>query len=216
MNTEETSEWQPVCWLEYGEIYEMSEQGTIRRIDNKVELRPVLHKTGYYVVNLSYKGKKRTQYVHRLVALTFIPNPSPEMYTQVGHWDDDPSNNSKINLYWTDAQGNNTHGRHIAEMVATITKKRLAEERKNNARRKPVYQIIPESVSSATVNWYTSIAQASRETNVSTQSIRAACRGIRKDGGGYRWIYAYSEDELKVIMEDPPGSPEDVSETVGN
>lgn len=178
----------------------MTEQGRIRRIDNMVELRPTRHKTGYYVVNLSHNGRRRTQYVHRLVALTFIVNPSPERFTQVGHLDDDPSNNSKSNLYWTDAQGNNTHGRHIAEMVATFTKKRLAKERKSNARRKPVYQIVPESVSSATVNWYSSIAQASRETNVSTQSIRAACRGIRRGGGGYRWVYAYDMEELNHVF----------------
>jgi hypothetical protein len=54
--------------------------------------------------------------VHRLVALAFIPNPN--QYEIVDHIDRDRSNNSLINLRWTDMSGN-SHNRSLSSNNTT-------------------------------------------------------------------------------------------------
>ena len=49
----------------------------------------------------------KCQYVHKLVALAFIPNP--DGHTEVNHKDGDKSNNSVDNLEWVTHQENISH-----------------------------------------------------------------------------------------------------------
>ena len=44
--------------------------------------------------------------LHRVVALTWIPNPRPDQFDLVGHADDIKENCAVENLYWTDVPGN--------------------------------------------------------------------------------------------------------------
>ena len=59
----------------------------------------------YEALRLVNNNKERkTMYVHRLVALTFIPNP--ENKPQVNHIDGNKYNNNVENLEWTTASEN--------------------------------------------------------------------------------------------------------------
>lgn len=54
--------------------------------------------TGYLQVKLFKDGKKYFRYVHRLVALAYVPNPSN--YKYVMHLDGDKTNPNADNLVW--------------------------------------------------------------------------------------------------------------------
>ena len=77
--------------------YEINEDGDIRRIDTLQYKKPYLHK-GRLRLNFSNSGK--TEYVSRLVAETFIPNP--ENKSVIKHLDGDLENNNVSNLEWCD------------------------------------------------------------------------------------------------------------------
>ena len=61
-------------------------------------------KTGRERVNLSLNGRIKTEYVYRLVAETFIPNPNN--FNTVHHIDHDNTNNIWYNLEWCDFSTN--------------------------------------------------------------------------------------------------------------
>jgi len=62
---------------------------------------------GYLGVNLWNGTKSIKKYIHRLVALAFIPNP--ENLPDVNHKDGDKSNNTLDNLEWCTNQENMNH-----------------------------------------------------------------------------------------------------------
>ena len=74
--------------------------GTILRIHkNKTkEMKPSKMKKGYMHVTLYKDGKKKTSYVHRLLAIAFIPNP--ENKTDVDHINGVRDDNRLENLRW--------------------------------------------------------------------------------------------------------------------
>ena len=74
---------------------------------------------GYRTISLWTRNKQNTLYVHRLVALAFIPNPTNER--TVNHKDEDKSNNCVWNLEWCSYQYNNTYGTVRARQMKTFS-----------------------------------------------------------------------------------------------
>ena len=62
-------------------------------------------KNNFYCVVRS-TATNRTYYVHRLVAIAFIPNPNILHFTQIDHISRDRTNNSVSNLRWISGQLN--------------------------------------------------------------------------------------------------------------
>lgn len=92
--------------------YILYEDGRI--YSNKVNrfLRPTFDKKGYMVVSLTNEKRKSKQYkLHRLLALSFIPNPNN--LPQVNHKDGNKGNNSLNNLEWCDNSYNQLHSYKI-------------------------------------------------------------------------------------------------------
>ena len=89
--------------------YQVSNIGNVRSVDRLVKcgkgmklqkgkiLKQYLNAYGYNQVMLC-KGRPRLYRVHRLVAETFIPNPSK--LPQVNHKDENKTNNRVDNLEW--------------------------------------------------------------------------------------------------------------------
>ena len=112
-------EWRPIEG--YEGLYEVSNLGRVRSLDMYVKSRygnyrlhkgkvlsPAKDTNGYLFVNLTYNGKHNTIRVHRLVALTFIPNP--DNLPEVNHKDEDKSNNRVDNLEFCDRKYNINYG----------------------------------------------------------------------------------------------------------
>lgn len=98
--------WEPVPGFEG--LYDVSSEGRVWSIRNKLFLKQRRDKGGYQCVYLSKCGKTKCCLVHRLVAQTFISNIYG--FPQINHKDEDKSNNTVSNLEWCTAQYNSNYG----------------------------------------------------------------------------------------------------------
>lgn len=87
--------------------YSIDEIGNIFNIKLNRHIIPNTSYKGYVSVTLNNNGLKKYFKVHRLVAMTFIPNP--ENKPQVNHIDGNKSNNSVYNLEWVTNSENVKH-----------------------------------------------------------------------------------------------------------
>jgi len=62
---------------------------------------------GYKMVILYKEGIRKNFLVHRLVAMSFVPNPNG--FNEVNHIDGDRLNNNFSNLEWVDSKSNKKH-----------------------------------------------------------------------------------------------------------
>ncbi len=94
------------------DIYAVNEKGQVINTNSGAMLKPFARdkrKRPYMCVDLWIGGKKKTAYVHRMVAVAFIPNP--EFKPQVNHIDGNKRNNCVSNLEWVTNKENSDHYR---------------------------------------------------------------------------------------------------------
>lgn len=106
----------------YEGLYQVSNLGDIKVLDRIVNCgiknnKTVIRKSkllkqrinqGYYEVALSKNGKKRFLKVHRLIAITFLPNLNN--LPSVNHKDENKLNNCIDNLEWCTIKYNCNYG----------------------------------------------------------------------------------------------------------
>lgn len=96
-------------------------------------MKPVLDKTGYLRVRLSLGRRRHFPSVHRLVALTWVPNP--DALPVVNHLDGHKLNNRAENLEWCTAEHNVRHAHAIGLHGPRPTRK-LTQESADGIRRR--------------------------------------------------------------------------------
>lgn len=112
----------------YEDKYEINEFGVVRDKYTKLVKKFSIKDNGYAVYTFWINGKSKQEYVHRLVAITFLQNPNK--LPQVNHKDEDKLNNHISNLEWCDAQYNNTYGTARQRSVETHRKNGTYEKAK--------------------------------------------------------------------------------------
>lgn len=114
---EAAEEWE--CVPGYEGVYDISSRGAVRSLHwaHPRLLHPARKANGYFYVTLARSGEKHKEYVHRLVALVFLPRPLDDSFV-VCHYDGNPENNRVENLRWDSESSNQydkvRHGRHPA------------------------------------------------------------------------------------------------------
>lgn len=99
--------------------YEISNYGNVRSLDRivfhpngnlRLKGKPIkMRVKNYGYVSLTNNGVSNNFYIHRLVAIAFLPNP--ELKPQVNHIDGNKFNNNYSNLEWCTAKENLYHAR---------------------------------------------------------------------------------------------------------
>lgn len=109
----------------YEGLYAADENGTIYSRKNG-PMKPYVNVGGYWRVNLFKDGSAKHEYVHRLVAKTFLPNP--DNLPEINHINRDKSDNQVINLEWCTTKENaqaalstGKYARSIAVIAISLT-----------------------------------------------------------------------------------------------
>lgn len=149
----------------YEGLYAITEDGKVWGYKRKQFLNP-FQSRGYYQVALYKDKQKKTYFLHRLVAETYLPNPDNK--PQVHHIDGNPANNILSNLSWVTQSENNNDDIH--------------KERCSKPNRKSVYCIELDRV-------FNSQTEAANFIGGKPNRISDCCRGVTKTAYGYHWEF---------------------------
>ena len=167
----------------YKGLYQVSNLGNVKslnynRTGKERVLKPKTNRNGYLQVVLSKDNKQKFFYVHRLVALHFIPNTNN--LPEVNHIDENKSNNCVTNLEWCSSKYNNTYNDR---------QKRIGEKKSI-----PVVQL--DLATNKAVNVYPSAHEAERLGGFSSSNITSCCKNkFHREGNniykGCKWMYLH-------------------------
>ena len=154
-------------------MYQIDKNGNVKSLYNYRKgniLKPRLKK-GYYQIGLRKNGIRKWYAIHRLIALTFIPNPNN--YKCVNHKDENKLNNNVNNLEWCTSKYNNEYGTRIERVKMKTSKPVLQYDLKGNFIRE-----------------YKSVREATKLNNIkSISNISLCCKGKYKQVKGYVWKF---------------------------
>lgn len=123
-------------------------------------------KHGYVRVRLWKESTVKNYSVHKLVALSFIPNPSNKQY--INHKDGNKKNNHADNLEWCSHKENMIHAYNTG-----LVKTKKIKQIKNGK----------------VIKIFLNVRRASIETGIQYASIYWCANGIYKQAGGFEWQY---------------------------
>lgn len=159
----------------YEGLYQASTVGLIRSIDridsngrfHKGHIfKPSINNWGYQLLCLSKNGVHKTEYVHQLIARTFIPNPLN--LPEVNHRDEDKLNNLLYNLEWVTPYENKVYGTRLLK----YTKK-----------------VLQFSLDGDFIQEWQSVSDITTQLNFSKTTLSKCLTGKIKSAYGYIWKY---------------------------
>lgn len=182
----------------YEGLYQVSNLGRVKSLDRlipckggktkiicKGRIKSFCLNKSYYSVQLCKNAKEHKQhFVHRLVALAFIPNPNN--YPEIDHIDGNPENNRVENLRWVTRQQNELN---------PITRKRISDSISGNkhwhfgkyGEESPKSKSIKRIDAGGKEKIYSSILLAAKDNNICVSAISNNIHGRSRTAGGYIW-----------------------------
>lgn len=157
----------------YEGLYQVSNYGNVKSLRSGKNLSLAYDSKKYLTAHLCVNGKGKRIRVHRLVALSFVPNLSG--FSQVNHIDENKENNNYKNLEWCNNKYNSNHG---------TRNKRISNSRKQQC--KKIYQF---SLNGDFIKEWENIYEIISALKIQKSSIYRCCEGIYKQAGGYVWKY---------------------------
>ena len=155
------------------------EDGRKRFVKSHI-LKPYDIGHGYMQVQISVNGKKVRRYVHRLVAVCFLPNH--HNYPEINHKDNNPKNNAVSNLEWCTHEYNMAYkGKHGVSAA--------------KAKGQPVIAVNRDTFE---VFWFESQREAARQLGANRGSVNNVVKGKRNQTHGYYFCNA-DEDAIEKI-----------------
>ena len=165
-------EWKPIKDFDGYFINELGEVKSTRAYKGTKEkiLKSSKNQQGYKTISMIKDGKVYTKTLHRLLAITYIPNPNN--YPCINHIDGNILNNSLDNLEWCTYGYNEKEAYRLGLKQSRIKRKKVIQIDKNN-------NIV------ATFDSLNSV----KKLGYSVGNIGEVCIKHRKRAYGYRWEY---------------------------
>lgn len=191
---------------DYEGLYQVSNLGNVRSLrynhTEKIKLlKQGVNKKGYKYVRLFKNGKGKTHIVHRLVAMSFIPNPNN--LPIVNHIDECKSNNMVSNLEWCTLVYNNAYGTRNKRISKSLkgkthskeTKKKMSESRDNKK------SILMYDLSGNFIRRFECINDTNEyfDKDCASSNVRMCLKGATKTA--YNYIFVYADDDQVAIKD---------------
>lgn len=158
-----SSDWKT---LPFHELYECSVDGRVRNAKTKRVLQPGRNAEYLHVV-LCRENDRKTWPIHRIIALTWLPNPDEDTKTFVNHIDGNKHNNAASNLEWCTPSQNNLHYHYSIKGINPIAQ----------------YDLTGKYIKT-----WDSRTKAARSVGVETGNISYALKDNHRTCGGFRWM----------------------------
>lgn len=159
-------EWKTISG--YDSDYEVSNIGNVRY--DKKYILPTHTDGRYLTVNIRKNGKRISAFVHRLVAIAFIPNK--HFLPEVNHKNEIKTDNRVENLEWCTHKYNCNYG----------TRMQRIKEKQNIA-------VLQYTLSGKFIREYASMHIAADAIDADAGHICDCCSGNRSRAYGYFWRY---------------------------
>lgn len=154
--------------------YQVSSLGNVKNVKTNKILKPFSPIGEYLKVSLSKNGKAKQFFIHRLVAIAFIPNPNN--LPEVNHKKEfEKSNNTVENLEWCNHSYNQNYG----------TRNERVSKKMSRIKCKKVNQY---DLNGNYIKTFNSIIEAQKE--VGSTHICQCLKGKFEQTKGYKWRYA--------------------------
>lgn len=127
-------------------------------------MKPQSDTKGYLRISLSKNNKPKRFFVHRLVAMVFIPNP--DNLPQINHKNEIKFDNRVENLEWCNSSYNMNYGNRPDRYSKPI------KQIKNNI------EVV-----------YKSVSEAERQTGIARWNITQCAKGVTKTAGKSIWKF---------------------------
>lgn len=106
----------------YQGIYAITEDGKVWSYKSNKFLAQTKNEAGYLKTTLYKSGFKKCIYIHKLVALTYIPKPESDKELTVDHIDRNKLNNHYTNLRWVTRSEQNMNKNWSEKMQEAVMK----------------------------------------------------------------------------------------------